>query len=367
MGIVYVSSFWSIRRFTSHIGILTFRYIVPIFGFWFVLVAAIIFIFRFDYSVWYLIFSSIVSLSLLILFDYINRINKQKIIAYIPTRRITELPKIPYVTWKKLEKTQPLTKQDVSIVMADLRADLSDEWQQFLADCTLKHIPVYHSSRLLERLTGRVKIDHMYENELGALLPSKSYQTIKRILETSLILCSLPIVLPVMIITGLLIMIESRGGMFFLQERIGQGGIPFTVYKFRSMCKDSEKDGSQFAQANDMRVTRIGKFIRKTRIDELPQFFNVLKGEMSLIGPRPEQKKFVEEFNKEIPFYNYRYIVKPGISGWAQVVQGYAADTDDTRIKLEHDFYYIKNFSFSMDLVILFKTIQTMLTGFGAR
>ncbi len=162
-------------------------------------------------------------------------------------------------------------------------------------------------------------------------------------------------------------MLESRGGVFFLQERVGQGGVPFTMYKFRSMCQDSEKDGSQFAQANDMRVTRVGKFIRKTRIDELPQFYNVLKGEMSLIGPRPEQKKFVDEFNKQIPFYNYRHIVKPGISGWAQVVHGYAANAEDTRIKLEHDFYYIKNFSFSMDLLILFKTIQTMLTGFGAR
>ena len=116
-----------------------------------------------------------------------------------------------------------------------------------------------------------------------------------------------------------------------------------------------------------MRVTKIGKFIRKTRIDELPQFFNVLKGDMSLIGPRPEQKVFVDAFEEQIPFYNYRHIVRPGISGWAQVTQGYTADVDDTQIKVEHDFYYIKHFSLWLDVLIVFKTIKTMLTGFGAR
>ena len=133
------------------------------------------------------------------------------------------------------------------------------------------------------------------------------------------------------------------------------------------MGKDSEKHGAQMATTNDMRVTRVGKFIRKTRIDELPQFFNVLKGDMSLIGPRPEQKVFVDQFEQEIPFYNYRHIVKPGITGWAQVTHGYAGDADETRVKIEHDFYYIKHISFSLDILIVFKTIKTMLTGFGAR
>ncbi len=367
MGIIYLSVFFSIYKFSIHIGRLSFRYIIPIFVFWECLVLAYLLAFRLGYSVYYLLFASLVMLMLFLLFDYISSIGENKTIAYVPIGRIGDLPEVSHITWKKLENTKKLEKQKIDIVMADLRADLTGEWEHFLADCTLQHIPVYHSNRLLEMISGRVKIDHMYENELGSLLPSKGYQLIKRFLDTLLILLSLPLVLPIMIVTGLLIVMESRGGIFFLQERVGQGGVPFTVYKFRSMCKDSEKGGSQFAQANDMRVTRIGKFIRKTRIDELPQFFNVLKGEMSLIGPRPEQKKFVDDFNKQIPFYNYRHIVKPGISGWAQVVHGYAADAEDTKIKLEHDFYYIKNFSFSMDLLILFKTIQTMLTGFGAR
>ncbi len=364
---IYLMVFFSIHNFSLHLGRLSFRYIIPVFIFWELIVFIVLLALRLDYSIYYLVLSSSTMLVLFLLFDYISVVGSKRIVAYVPIGRIGELPNVAHIAWKKLESTAKLDKKTVDMVMADLRADLSDEWEHFLAECTLQHIPVYHSSRLLELVSGRVKIDHMYENELGSLLPSQSYQVIKRALDTTLILLSMPLVLPVMIITGIVIVLESRGGMFFLQERVGQGGISFTVYKFRSMCKDSEKDGSQFAQANDMRVTRVGKFIRKTRIDELPQFFNVLKGEMSLIGPRPEQKKFVEEFNEQIPFYNYRHIVKPGISGWAQVVHGYAADAEDTKVKLEHDFYYIKNFSFSMDLLILFKTIQTMLTGFGAR
>ena len=170
-----------------------------------------------------------------------------------------------------------------------------------------------------------------------------------------------------MLITGIVIKLESDGPMFFIQERVGQGNKDFKVYKLRSMCKDSEKDGAQFAQADDMRITRVGHFIRKTRLDEIPQFINVLKGDMSLIGPRPEQRAFVNQFEEEIPFYSYRHVVKPGITGWAQVVHGYAADADDTRVKIEHDFYYIKHFSLWLDILIVVKTIRTILTGFGAR
>ena len=170
-----------------------------------------------------------------------------------------------------------------------------------------------------------------------------------------------------MLITAIVIKLESDGPAFFIQNRVGQGGKEFRIYKFRSMGKDSEKHGAQMASANDMRVTRVGKFIRKTRIDELPQFFNVLKGDMSLIGPRPEQKVFVDQFEQEIPFYNYRHIVKPGITGWAQVTHGYAGDADETRVKIEHDFYYIKHISYSLDILSVFKTVKTMLTGFGAR
>ena len=163
------------------------------------------------------------------------------------------------------------------------------------------------------------------------------------------------------------IKLESKGPAFFIQRRVGQGGKEFNMIKLRSMCLNSEVNGAQFAGEDDPRITRIGKFIRKVRIDEIPQFMNVLKGEMALIGPRPEQQAFVKEFEQKIPLYTYRHVVKPGITGWAQVTHGYADDEDSTKEKLAHDFYYVKNLSLWLDIMVIVKTIKTMISGFGAR
>ena len=190
---------------------------------------------------------------------------------------------------------------------------------------------------------------------------------IKQALEALMVVASLPLTLPLMLATALAIRLESPGPVLFVQNRVGRGGRKFKIYKFRSMVCDSEKHGAQLAQEGDARVTRTGRFIRKTRLDELPQFWNIIKGDMALIGPRPEQKAFVQQFEQSIPFYGYRHIVRPGLSGWAQVMQGYAGNTDETQVKIEHDFYYIKHFSFALDVLILFKTLKTIITGFGAR
>lgn len=205
-----------------------------------------------------------------------------------------------------------------------------------------------------------------YEVLAGALRANK-YLRYKRWIDIILILVSLPLTLLVMLITAIVIRLESKGPVIFIQKRVGLNGEEFDIYKFRSMCTDSEKEGAKFAGENDDRVTNVGKFIRKMRIDELPQLLNVLKGDMSLIGPRPEQKVFVDKFSQKIPLYDLRHLVRPGISGYAQVTQGYTASTDETREKLDHDLYYIRNLSFSLDLLIFFKTLHTMLTGFGAR
>jgi lipopolysaccharide/colanic/teichoic acid biosynthesis glycosyltransferase len=181
------------------------------------------------------------------------------------------------------------------------------------------------------------------------------------------LLLSLPIALPVAVVTALAIKIDSRGPLIFTQERVGEGGNIFRMHKFRSMHVDAELGGARFAQSEDERVTRVGRFIRRYRLDELPQFANILTGQMSLIGPRPEQVGFVKQFEKEIPFYGYRHLVKPGITGWAQVNHGYAADEKETRTKLEHDLYYVKHFSIWIDVLIGLKTFRTIITGFGAR
>lgn len=300
-------------------------------------------------------------------FFFIRRYGVSKL-ALVPFGRANELLELETST-----RICPLQEPDLQGrrydgVVADLHAkDLPVDWQRFLANCTLAGIPVYHTQQAYETLTGRVKVEHLSENIFGALLPSRIYSLVKRIIDILLALITLPIWLPITLLAGIIIKFESEGPMFFIQKRVGQGNKDFNVYKLRSMCCDSEKNGAQFAQSNDMRITRVGKFIRKTRIDELPQFINILKGDMSLIGPRPEQRAFVDQFTKDIPFYSYRHVVKPGITGWAQVTQGYAADTDDTRIKIQYDFYYIKHFSLWLDLVVTIRTIYTIFTGFGAR
>ena len=299
--------------------------------------------------------------------DFIRRNRHLPNMAYIPHGRAGSAAQIPHANWICLN-TPELPQTPVQAVVADLHCpDLSADWQRFLAACTLNGIPVYNIRQIEESLTGRVKIRHLYENDLGSLLPPAGYMLVKRLLDILCVLAALPFALPLMLLTAIAIRLESAGSVLFVQNRVGQGGREFKIYKFRSMRTDSEQNGAQLAQVGDSRITRVGSFIRKTRLDELPQFFNILKGDMSLIGPRPEQKVFVEQFEKSIPFYQYRHIVKPGLSGWAQVTQGYAGNTDETQVKIEHDFYYIKHFSFSLDVLIIFKTVKIILTGFGAR
>ncbi|MGL5947606.1 MAG: exopolysaccharide biosynthesis polyprenyl glycosylphosphotransferase, partial [Aeromonas sp.] len=214
---------------------------------------------------------------------------------------------------------------------------------------------------------GRAKIERLQENNLGSLMPSPIYILAKRAFDILSALVAIPLLSPLLLLTAVMIKFDSPGPVLFVQNRVGKGNRDFKIYKFRTMCTDSERDGAQFAGAADARITRLGQWLRTLRIDELPQFFNILRGDMSLIGPRPEQRVFVDEFEKKIAFYSYRHIVRPGITGWAQVMQGYTAGTADTRIKLEHDFYYIQQFSLWLDVLIVFKTIKTMATGFGAR
>lgn len=335
---------------------------------WYLLLLVILFIFRLPYSVYFLAFSLCLSLFYGFLGFFFGRRWVKPKIALIPFGRAKDLPSIPHATWYLL--TEPRLEDDrrYNMIVADLHSEeLSAEWQKFLAYCVLSGMPVYNARQIEESLSGRVKIRHLYENHLGSLLPSLVYSVVKRWMEVIFVLCALPIAIPIMVIVSIIIMLESRGGPLFTQLRVGKGGKEFRIYKFRSMTVCAENSGPKFTTADDQRITKVGKFIRKTRMDELPQFFNILKGDMSLIGPRPEQKIFVDAFEEQIPFYNYRHIVRPGISGWAQVMQGYAADVSDNQVKVEHDFYYIKNFSLWLDMLILFKTIKIMLTGFGAR
>ena len=173
---------------------------------------------------------------------------------------------------------------------------------------------------------------------------------------------------PMMLVASLLIFLEGGGPILYRQERVGLHGRTFSVIKFRSMRNDAEKDGTpRWASAGDARVTRVGKFMRKMRIDELPQLFCVLKGDMSLVGPRPERPFFVDRLTQQIPYYAVRHSVKPGLTGWAQVRYHYGASVEDTAQKLQYDLYYVKNNSWFLDLVVLFETVGVVLTGKGAQ
>ncbi len=186
----------------------------------------------------------------------------------------------------------------------------------------------------------------------------------QRILDIILSLIGLIIGMPLMLIFGIFIKIEDKGPMTYKQERVGKNGRVFYIYKLRSMRTDAEKFGAKWADKDDPRITKVGKFIRKTRIDELPQLFNILKGDMSIIGPRPERPSFTAQFNEEIPGFINRLAIKPGLTGWAQVNGGYEITPEE---KLKEDMHYIRNRSVSLDIKILFMTVKVVLTGDGAR
>ncbi len=213
-------------------------------------------------------------------------------------------------------------------------------------------------NRSLIKQNETVRINYTEKAEVSI------YPYIKRGMDILFVLLATPFALPIVFLFAILIKLETPGPAFFFQERVGLYGKNFQVIKLRSMGVNAEKNGAQWATKNDPRVTKIGAFIRKTRIDELPQLLNVLKGEMSLIGPRPERPIFTEKFSKEIPGFKDRLQVKPGITGWAQVNGGYDITP---REKLELDRYYIEHMSFWLDMKILVKTVKVCLTGDGAR
>lgn len=227
-------------------------------------------------------------------------------------------------------------------------------------------------SSFLERETGRVDLDSVNPSWLifsdGFSSGRRISSALKRLFDIAASLALLLITAPIILITALAIKLESKGPAFFRQKRVGQYGQEFELIKLRSMRDDAEKDGQAvWAQKNDPRVTRVGRLIRKLRIDELPQAWTVLKGQMSFVGPRPERKQFVDDLATKMPYYAERHMVKPGITGWAQVNYPYGASLEDARHKLEYDLYYAKNYTPFLDLLILLQTVRVVIWPEGAR
>ena len=239
-----------------------------------------------------------------------------------------------------------------------------------LIECRINGVPILDLAGFYERVRGEVPVESLKASWLiyGQGFAQDWLRTlIKRVFDISISLVLLLMALPVMLMTALLIKLESAGPVFYRQQRVGRGGSAFDVIKFRSMRLDAEKDGiARWAQARDPRVTRVGAFIRKMRIDELPQLLNVLRGDMSLVGPRPERPVFVDQLKQQIRFYDIRHSVKPGVTGWAQVRYSYGASVEDAVRKLQFDLYYVKNHSLFLDLLILVETVRVVLFREGA-
>lgn len=234
-----------------------------------------------------------------------------------------------------------------------------------LLACKLAGIMITDYSTFWERETGKVDLDTLHPSWMifsDGFVGGPTQAAVKRAFDIGSSLLLLVLTLPIVCLTAIAIRLESSGGILYRQERVGMNGRPFMLLKFRSMRADAERDGvPKWAQVNDQRVTRVGAFIRKVRIDEIPQIVNVLKGDMSFIGPRPERPFFVDELRQAIPYYAERHRVKPGISGWAQLNYPYGASIEDAKEKFQYDLYYIKNYSLFLDLIVLIQTVRVIV------
>lgn len=348
-----------------------FAYIVPIFGTVFALALTGFLVFRLRYSGIALStgFVTAVGWSFALL-QWTDRVRPRYYV--VPTGDLRVMKGTPDVDWVKLEIAQPIPPADSSPIVADLSYDHDPEWERLLAHEAIAGRAVYHAKWLRESLTGQVEIEHLSENSFGSLLPNLVYRKIKRIVDFGVSLAALAVLALPILLVALLVRLESDGPALFRQQRMGYRGVPFRVFKFRTMRHAPSEAladplHASITQENDSRITRLGKLLRRTRIDELPQLINVVRGEMSLIGPRPEAIPLSEWYERELPFYSYRHIVRPGITGWAQVEQGHVAALDEAHLKLKYDFYYIKNFSGWLDALIAMRTVGIVFSGFGSK
>lgn len=365
-----LAGYYGFQRLSVFPGARASYHILPSFATSYGIVLAAFFFGRLDYSRLQFIGSFLICIAWYYMVYSRQQRQHRLQIGVVPFGEVEALRSIPDIHWITL--IDPAASTDgLDGIVADLRADIPDAWERFLADRALDGTLVMHVKQMEESLTGRVAIEHLSENNLGSLIPGIIYAKVKRVADLAGTLLVLPIALPLLLLVGLIIRLDSSGPMLFQQERMGYRGKTFTMFKFRSMKHRTEESEdtrvAAMTQDEDDRVTRVGRFIRRYRIDELPQIINIVRGEMSWIGPRPEAVPLSLWYERELPFYRYRHIVRPGITGWAQVTQGHVAEVDDVLWKLHYDFYYIKNFSFWVDVLIVARTIRTILTGFGAR
>ncbi len=256
----------------------------------------------------------------------------------------------------------------VIVAMPDRRGTIP---MKELLDLRMKGVKIEEATTWLEKISGKIEVENLYPSWLvfgEGFRRSTPFIIVRRALSIVISLIGLVLALPLLPLIVLAIRLDSRGPVFYTQRRVGKGGRTFKVVKFRTMRQDAEAaNGAQWAGDNDPRVTRVGKFLRSSRLDEIPQLWCVLKGDMAFVGPRPERPEFIEWLSNQIPYYSVRHMVRPGITGWAQVKYKYGSTVADAREKLQYDLYYIKNASIGLDLLIMFQTVKTVLLRRGAQ
>jgi sugar transferase (PEP-CTERM system associated) len=255
----------------------------------------------------------------------------------------------------------------IVVALDDRRGELPVDG---LLSMRFRGVTIEEAGNVLERLTGKLQLDGLRPSDLlfcEGFRMKPSQQLLLRIASTLVAAIGLILFLPLFPFVVLLVRLSSPGPVFFRQERVGLNGKVFNVYKFRTMVVNAEAEGAQWAQKNDPRVTRLGQFMRKTRLDEVPQLWNVLRGDMSFVGPRPERPEFVSWLSQELPFYEVRNMIRPGLTGWAQIRYGYGATLAESREKLAYDLYYVKHQTLGLDLLIMFETIKTIIRRRGAQ
>ena len=365
--IAFITSLWvsvtllKLPRYDFHNRILVVNLIV--FGL-FIAVLAIARIHIYSRTV--VVSEFVVTAMLLVIFFSIEKRLFPKVLGVLPGIDASEFENYPWVKLKQLRLEKPELGQ-LDGIIANLGEGHGQKHTRYLTYIAQTRIPIYDINVLSEILWGRIQLTDLHIDDLDRFRPSIIHLAIKRLFDIVFVLSISPVALLLGLIISLAIKLDTPGPVLFSQERTGRHGKPFTMFKFRSMYDNKYDEQSSFAVKNDKRITSSGKVLRRLRLDELPQLWNVLKGEMSTIGPRPEQLQFTTHFDELIPYYGFRHIVRPGITGWSQVMFGYAATDEQTRTKLAFDFFYIKHISMWLDFVILFKPIRTIAIGSGAR
>lgn len=357
-----------LRRLRFYPGVAVARSILPIVAMMFGLLIGIIAGLRLEYSSKLLVICFFCVMSARFAITAMRSRAKGLLYCVVPGGRVDVINEVKTAPIFAIQTPSVEGLPDCSIV-ADLHAEIEPAWERFLAEAAISGRPVYHYKQVWEAETGKVQIDHLSENSFGALVPGFTYQKLKRTVDVLIALVTLPVIIPVLILCAVAIKRDSYGPVFFRQRRMGFRGVEFDVLKLRTMSigHNGQDRNLSVTQSGDERITKVGSFLRRSRLDELPQIYNILRGEMSWIGPRPEAVSLSQWYEKEIPFYRYRHIVRPGISGWAQVNQGHVSSVSEVNDKLQYDFYYVKNLSYWLDIIIALRTLRVVFSGFGAK